>query len=147
MAHHNHHRFIASSLLLVYDADEITYASPVLRPAAPVHAAAADAGADENTPWRLDESPLPPATTPIEFTPCCAAAPLAPLGIPPLTGAPSARAHLIDFGHVTALAPPAVDTGYVHGLTVLLDALRTVHRQFTAVGGAAVAASVGAVSP
>lgn len=114
---HNRHRFIASSLLLVYDSDDSDSAPRLV---------SGDAALSLECEWCVSTDTGGAVDTSSASLPHYAA-----------------RAHCIDFGHVTPLiasqaadisnadAPAELrDHGYAHGLRTICSALRTLVAEY-----------------
>ena len=100
---HNSHRFIASSLLIVYEGDDHAPPSSGAAPPLPTECPLCAGGNSDS-----GRSSTLAVSRPEDLVAC------------------RARAHMIDFGHVTSLAEGARDDGYIHGLRTIVAALQSL---------------------
>ena len=121
MAIHNHHRFIASSLLIIYDppVDAVAVA-----PASPSPSFVSADSTLDHRGSTLSHHPDHPRPSPVASSTVTSA------HAPASASRPLARLHMIDFGHVSCLADGTIDAGYVHGLDTIIAALVSLHATF-----------------
>ncbi len=121
MATHNHHRFIASSLLIIYDPPVDAVA---VSPAPPSPSFASADSTLDHRGSTLSHHPDHPRPSPVASSTVTSA------HLPASASRPLARLHMIDFGHVSCLADGTIDAGYVHGLDTIIAALISLHATF-----------------